>query len=333
MVHDSTPPKATPAPLRAPRRKRPGLQHILAAWQDYLRHERKVSPHTSKAYDYELERFLRFLNDHLGAPPGLNDLLELGTLDFRSFLSALRQPDPATGKELGNRSIARALSAVKSFYRFLERLDMGTNPALHTLSAPRLPHSVPKPLSPEDSQSLLEEAQNNPQHPWIAARDLAVFCLLYGCGLRISEALSLNCADMSDIEDGVLRITGKGGKTRLVPVLTVVQQAVSDYRKKCPFPEEAIRPLFLGARGKRLDPRTVQKRTEQARHRLGLPNTATPHALRHSFATHLLEAGGDLRMIQELLGHASLSTTQMYTDVDTKHLFSVYEKTHPKAKD
>lgn len=308
---------------------RRNVQAVVLEWHEYLRHERRLSEHTLKAYEHELSRFIDFTQDHLGRSPSLKTLLGLKTADFRAFLSHLRSSN--SDRPLKNRSVARALSAIKSFFTYLERHDLGANPALHALNAPKIPHSVPKPLNPQDSQAALDEIELTDERPWVIARDVAILSLLYGCGLRISEALNLNCKDIPQTRFDSMRITGKGNKTRIVPMLPIVADAITDYRTRCPFPETKDRPLFLGIRGKRLGPRQIQKCMQGLRARLGLPETATPHALRHSFATHLLSAGGDLRMIQELLGHASLSTTQMYTDVDTEQLLSVYQKAHPKA--
>lgn len=327
MAHANATPETDDQTLPLPVKR--DLEAAILDWRAHIRHERRLSPHTQKAYDHELIRFVSFVNGHIGHTVSLGNLCTLVTADFRAFLAHLRSD---TARPLSNRSVSRALSAIKSFFVYLERNELGTNPAIYNLNSPKIPHAVPKPLNKNDAQSTLDTTETLDERPWVAARDTAVLTLLYGCGLRIAEALSLNCADVANAKLETLRVVGKGNKTRQVPVLAIVNQAIAEYRKLCPYTETPDRALFLGIRGKRLGPRAVQKTMEQARFALGLPKTATPHALRHSFATHLLEAGGDLRIIQELLGHASLSTTQMYTDVNTDHLRSVYTKAHPKAK-
>lgn len=300
----------------------------VAEWQGWLADERRASSHTLAAYSSDLAGFFEFLGDHLGGAPGLSDLAALRPADFRSWLAQrLREGMAPT-------STARALSTVRSFFRRLERRDLVHNPALRVLRTPKLPHSVPKPLSESGAKEALAAVGSDAKEPWIAKRDAAVLLLLYGGGLRIGEALSLNQREAPPADGGktsTMSILGKGRKRRLVPILPVVAEAIADYRAACPFVLQPDDPLFVGARGKRLKAEIIQKEMRGIRAALGLPETATPHALRHSFATHLLGNGGDLRTIQELLGHASLSTTQRYTAVDSAKLLDIYRKAHPRA--
>ena len=254
-------------------------------------------------------------------------LLALQARDVRAFLAARR------GEGVGSRSLSRTLSALRMFYKFLERRGYGKNDAIRAVALPKLPHSVPKPLTAPKATALVDGADiaSADQPEWIIARDTAVLALLYGSGLRISEALSLKRKDAPTKGRDMLRVTGKGSKTRVVPVLPIAREAVELYLKLCPMGLGSEDPLFVGAHGKQLSPRIIQLRIAKARAVLGLPETATPHALRHSFATHLLGAGADLRSIQELLGHASLSTTQGYTEVDREHLLKTYQSAHPRA--
>lgn len=300
----------------------------IAAWVGHLGIEKQVSPHTLDAYIRDITQFTRFLSDHLGQPASLRDLETLKPLDFRAFMAARRN----SGVE--SRTMARQLSAIRTLYRWFDNEGILRNPAVATLRSPKLPHAIPKPLHAEAAKqtvNLVETNVSGAAEPWIIARDTAVLMLLYGCGLRISEALSLNRheAPVPPNED-VLRILGKGEKTRLVPVLPAAASAVKAYMDLTAGldPEG---PLFIGKRGGRLNARNIQLLMQKLRSALGLPDTATPHALRHSFATHLLGGGADLRTIQELLGHASLSTTQVYTGVDREHLLAQYDKAHPRA--
>jgi len=303
----------------------PALADALERWLDRLRALDGRADNTLEAYRRDVVAFLAFLPGHLGeGPVGLKPLTALTLSDMRAWMAHER----AAG--LGARSLARRLSAVKGFLGWLaerEGLDL-TAPL--SVRAPKYQRKLPRPVDAPAARALIERVSLQHPEPWIAARDVAVVTLLYGCGLRISEALSLTGADAPLAE--VLRITGKGGKERVVPVLPVARSAVEEYRQGCPYPLDPAEPLFRGLRGGPLSRRGIAKVTEAARMQLGLPATCTPHALRHSFATHLLEAGGDLRTIQELLGHASLSTTQAYTAVDTARLMQVYDAAHPQAK-
>jgi integrase/recombinase XerC len=298
-------------------------------WQRWLRHERRASPHTLAAYRRDLASFLTFLAGHLGKPACLADLGGLARADFRAWLAA------RSAAGLQPSSTARALSVVRNFFRFLAKHGGGGNAALGTVRTPRLPRAVPKALTAGEAAEVVEAADDLDDEPWIAKRDTAILALLYGCGLRLGEALALNRRDAPQAhgdEIPTLVVMGKGRKQRAVPVLPAVAAAVADYLVACPYEGDGDTPLFRGARGARLNPRLVQLRLQRLRARLGLPHSATPHALRHSFATHLLAGGGDLRAIQELLGHASLSTTQRYTEVDASALLAVYDKAHPRAR-
>lgn len=295
----------------------------IRKWYGHLLGEKRSSPLTLIAYHRDVAGFFEFLCDHLGDPASLDALRKLELRDFRAFLTHRRNDG------LTSRSLARNLSSVRSFFRFLDRSNVVSNAALKALRTPKIPHSIPKPVAPGAALDMIAETGVIESAPWIAARDAAILTLLYGCGLRISEALGLNRKDAPLPE--VLRIIGKGQKERLVPVLPVTRAAVDDYLRLCPFGLAPGDPLFLGARGKRIDQRMVRGLVIHLRRRLGLADTVTPHAFRHSFATHLLAGGGDLRSIQELLGHASLSTTQMYTEVESERLLEIYDKAHPRA--
>jgi integrase/recombinase XerC len=298
------------------------LRAAIGLWMAWLGGERRASAHTLAAYGRDIVGFLDFLTGHFGAAPDLAALNELRPADYRAWLASRLG-------EVERSSAARGLSVVRGFMRFLDRRGLASSPALTVLRAPKLPASVPKPLSVPDAAELIEAPAAIVASAWQASRDIAVLTLLYGCGLRISEALGLSRAEAPQGEQIV--ITGKGNKQRLVPVLPAVRQAIADYLAICPYTLPPDGPLFIGARGGPLSPRLVQRQMALLRRTLGLPETATPHALRHSFATHLLGGGGDLRAIQELLGHASLSTTQRYTSVDTERLMAVYEAAHPRA--
>lgn len=301
----------------------PALTHALGHWLDQQRALAGAAENTLKAYQTDVLGFLSFMTQHNGGTQGLGPLAKIGVRDMRAWMAHER------GRGVGARSLARSLSAVKSFYRWLaEREDFEATAVLSTRS-PKFQRKLPRPLAEDAATAMIDTVELQARDPWVAARDAAVVTLLYGCGLRISEALSLTGSDAP--LPAVLRIIGKGGKERIVPVIDVARDAVDAYIRLCPYETEPNSPLFRAIRGGPLAPRAIQKVMEQSRMQLGLPATATPHAMRHSFATHLLSAGGDLRTIQELLGHASLSTTQAYTAVDTARLMEVYDKAHPKA--
>ena len=299
------------------------LRAAIGLWMAWLAGERRASPHTVAAYGRDLAFFLDFLTEHLGELPSLATFARLLPADYRAFLAH-------RAAEVERASIARGLSVVRTFIRFLERRGFASSPALAVLRAPKLPKSVPKPLSVVDAAEIVEAPTELVASVWQAKRDIALLTLLYGCGLRLSEALGLHRSEAP--RGDLITITGKGRKQRLVPVLPAVRDAIADYLAACPYPLPTDGPLFVGARGGPLNPRIVQRQMQTLRNALGLPETATPHALRHSFATHLLGGGGDLRAIQELLGHASLSTTQRYTSVETERLLDVYQSAHPRAR-
>jgi integrase/recombinase XerC len=300
------------------------LKRVVEGWLDHIIAERGQSVATREAYERDARQFLAFLKTHLGHPPCLQDLERLDAKTVRAFLASRRKAG------VTSRSLARSLSALRTLFRWLEREGTLKNRAVSQIAAPKIPHSIPKPLTVEGAASLIDRDDSDTPE-WIAARDTAVLLLLYGAGLRISEALSLTPNTAPIRGRDIMHITGKGGKDRLVPALAIVSDAITKYMALCPYPLEGDRPLFLGARGGPLSPRLIQLAMEKLRLQLGLPDTATPHALRHSFATHLLSAGADLRQIQELLGHASLSTTQVYTEVNRDRLLAVYEQAHPRA--
>jgi integrase/recombinase XerC len=303
----------------------PDTLKALERWRRHLGGERRLADKTVEAYWRDVEQFLRFLTPHIGGPPKLSDIADIAITDLRAFMASRRNAG------VGSRTLARGLAGIRSLIRFLEKEDNANSAAFRTIRAPRQSRTLPKPLRPEAALRATSIEESLDEEPWIAARNAAILTLLYGCGLRISEALSLNRAEAPRGSNDALRITGKGGKQRIVPVLPIVSQAIASYMDLCPYSPGPNRPLFVGARGNRLNPRMVQRAMEKLRGALGLPQSATPHALRHSFATHLLSNGGDLRTIQELLGHASLSTTQIYTEVDTARLMEAYNKAHPRA--
>ncbi|WP_300542535.1 tyrosine recombinase XerC [Maricaulis sp.] len=300
------------------------LSEALAAFYAHLEGERRLSPRTLDAYRRDLDGFAAFMGLHLAADITLADLQALRPSDFRAWMADRRRSG------LAARSLSRELSAVRTLFSYLQRRWQVDVPALSLVESPRSTPSKPKPVSEDAARALIEETGKRQAAGWIEARDAAVLLLLYGCGLRISEALGLAGRDHPLGE--ILRITGKGSKTRIVPVLPAVREACAKYVAVCPFDLEPDQPLFRGARGGALGARTVQALMQELRGRLGLADSATPHALRHAFATHLLAHGGDLRAIQELLGHASLSTTQVYADVETQRLMSIYEGAHPRAR-
>ena len=297
-------------------------------WLDHLGSERRMSGKTVEAYQRDVRQFLQFLAGHHGEAPSLRKLAQLTPQDVRAFMSARR------AQGVGSRSLMRALAGARSFARFLERNGKGKVGALSAVRMPKVARTLPKPLAIASAKRVSDAGlrAGEKREAWVLARDAAVLALLYGSGLRISEALSLKRGDMPAPGQGdAITVTGKGNKQRMVPVLPQVTRLIADYAALCPHELPADGPLFIGTRGGTLSPRIVQLVMERMRGALGLPDTATPHALRHSFATHLLARGGDLRTIQELLGHASLSTTQIYTAVDTERLLEVYRSAHPRA--
>jgi integrase/recombinase XerC len=304
----------------------PDVAAEITRWLGYLGAERRMSVKTLESYRRDVSQFLNFLADHLGGAPGLKQLARLTPADVRAFMAARRSDG------VGNRSLMRALAGTRSFASFLERNGKGKVAALSAVRAPKLPKTLPKPLAVSAARQITDTSLRKGEtiEPWIVARDAAVLALLYGSGLRISEALSLKRKDCAGGSDA-LTVIGKGSKTRMVPLLPQVAKAITDYVALCPLELPPDSPLFIGARGGQLSPRIVQLTMARLRGALGLPDSATPHALRHSFATHLLARGGDLRAIQELLGHASLSTTQIYTAVDAERLLEVYASAHPRA--
>jgi integrase/recombinase XerC len=303
----------------------PKVAAEVAGWLRYIGAERRMSPKTVEAYRRDVHQFLGFLAGHLGGAPSLADLAALAPADVRAFLAARR------GAGIGSRSLMRTLAGVRGFARFLERNGKGKVGALAAVRAPKLARTLPRPLTVAAAKSVTdpERSAGDDREPWLGARDAAVLALLYGSGLRISEALGLKRADFG-ARDSVT-VTGKGGKQRMVPVLPQVATLIADYIALCPYTLPAEGPLFVGAKGGPLSARIVQLAMARLRGALGLAETATPHALRHSFATHLLARGGDLRSIQELLGHASLATTQIYTEVDAERLIEAYRSAHPRA--
>ena len=301
----------------------PGLADALERWLAELSSVGGRTDNTRDAYRADVMGFLAFLQSHQGDQFGRGALARLTVRDMRAWMAHER------GRGLGPRSLARALSAVKSFIRWMAEADGFDPTAVLMVRSPKFQKKLPRPLAEDAARAMIDTVEFQSQEDWVAKRDMAVLTLLYGCGLRISEALGLTGADYPLATS--LRIRGKGGKERLVPVIPIASRAVAAYVATCPFDLTGDAPLFRGVRGGALNPRLIQRVTAQARAQLGLPATATPHAMRHSFATHLLNAGGDLRAIQELLGHASLSTTQAYTAVDTARLMEVYDKAHPRA--
>ncbi|MGA7325658.1 MAG: tyrosine recombinase XerC [Rhodomicrobium sp.] len=304
------------------------LAEAVEGWLAYLSAERRYADNTLEAYERDARQFFEFLSLSLQKAVSLPDLNKLAPGDFRAFLA--RRRDMGTQ----SRSLARSLSALRSLFRHLERKGALQNRSVLTVTLPKLPPRLPKPLTEIKARDVVSEAMiagEESDHPWTGPRNQAVLLLLYGSGLRISEALGLNRKEAPLPPRDVLRVKGKGGRERLAPVLPLAQSALSTYLEKCPQRLEPDGPLFVGVKGARLNPRIVQLLIERLRTNLGLPHTATPHALRHSFATHLLSRGADLRVIQELLGHSSLSTTQGYTAVDRDRIFQAYSKAHPRA--
>jgi integrase/recombinase XerC len=298
---------------------------LLQHWIAHLRDERRFAANSVEAYERDVAAFLGFLQGHLGGEPSAHDLAHLEPRDLRAYLAHRRQGPDA----LADRSISRALAAIRSFYRYLERRHGVANARLALVRGPKLKRPLPRPVSEGAARDLIVEANDTASQDWIGARDAALITLLYAAGLRISEALALTGADLP-LPD-MLRVVGKGSKERIVPLLPAARQAVERYAALCPYALTEDAPLFRAVRGGALSPRMAQDLMQRLRGRLGLPSSATPHALRHAFATHLLANGGDLRAIQDLLGHESLSTTQTYASVEAKKILQLYRRAHPRA--
>lgn len=297
-----------------------------AEWISYLTNEKRFSRHTLRAYTADMQYFFDFLTKHLGKPPSMNDLGDAQIRDFRSWLSK------KTVEGAGPATRARSLASVRNFMKWLDRNGHLHNPAINVLRTPKQPKRIPRAIAPKQAKDVIDHAEEVPRlgNPWTGLRDRALFMLLYGCGLRIDEALKLNYGNRP--KDGEVRVMGKGSKERMVPVIPVVDRMLNEYLAAIPFTMQPDTPLFMGLRGKRLSQQVAQRDLRNLRKSIGLPESVTPHTLRHSFATHILVNGGDLRIIQELLGHASVSTTQRYTDYDNAQLMDIYMKAHPRAK-
>lgn len=304
------------------------LKKVIHNWFSYMRYERNLSEKTLEAYSRDTRQFFGFLKHKFDRNVTLSDLENLRTRDYRSFLSKRRE------RGASSRSLARSLSALRAFYQYLEKSENIENQTIQLVSSPKIPHGIPKPLTIEKAKATISNfpnSKNSLTDDWVHLRDASVLTLLYGSGLRISEALNLNRQDAPINGKDTIRVKGKGGKERVVPILSITTEAITNYLDACPYELGHDDPLFVGVKGGRLSPRIIQLLLEKLRANLGLPDTATPHALRHSFATHLLGNGADLREIQELLGHASLSTTQIYTEVDREKLLKIYAQAHPRA--
>ena len=307
------------------------LTEKLDHWHDYLVYEKRLSDHTIRAYIGDMVGFLKFMAVHIGHDLSIQILSDLKVRDFRSWISYLAE------QNMQAVSRARALSCLKNFFKWMDWQGHMHNPTIQQFQSPKLPHKLPKALSERQAKSVLEFSAEHPHQNWVAARDQALFTLLYGAGLRIEEALGLICRDIPDYQDHfvgdtnyVFTVHGKGDKDRQVPVLPIILRYIHEYLALCPYPVEAERFVFLGVRGGKLHQGVAQKAMRIIRNSYDLPETATPHALRHSFATHLLNNGANIREIQELLGHASLSTTQRYTDLDHRALLTIHQKNHPR---
>ena len=304
----------------------PDLQKQCGMWLESLAVENRLSPHTVASYARDLTQFLDFLADHYARPPALADISSLQLADLRAFLAARRH----SGAQ--SRSLNRSVSGLRNFARFLERRNTPVSPAFNLLSVPKTTRSLPRPVAQNDALAMIRLALESASAVWVGRRDAALLCLLYGAGLRVSEALQLDVKSLPPTQDRALRILGKGNKERQVPLLPIIRQTLDDYIRAAPFVFAPEDPVFRGIRGGRLSARQTQMMVAGLRRTLGLADTVTPHALRHSFASHLLAAGGDLRTIQELLGHRQLSSTQIYTEVDAQSLRDVYDKVHPRAR-
>jgi integrase/recombinase XerC len=299
------------------------LQKTLKSWQSWLLSEKRMSKYTLDAYGRDLRFFLIFAKEHIGKSVSLSILKNFTVSDFRSYLAS------RSSEGLSRASIARGLSTLRNFYKWLDNNGILSNPAISVIKSYNPPKKLPRPLPADDAINMVDCIDEFYEEEWLIKRDRALYMLLYGCGLRLGEALSMNIEDIPTSDE--MRITGKGNKERILPVLDVVRKSVNEYLSFRPFEKNPDSPLFIGKRGGRLNPGVVQRQMRKLRDFLNLPDTVTPHALRHSFATHLLCSGGELRSIQELLGHSSLSTTQRYTDIDDRELIKVYKKAHPRS--
>ena len=300
------------------------IEDAFTNWLGNLKEVRNLSDNTLISYKHDVKSFIEFISTHTGSEVSIKYLNDMKISDFRSFLSYLRN------KDISSTSIARIISSLKSFFNYLLNTNLIESTVVQSLRTPKQKKSLPRPISSELAIETIKHAQDMEKEKWIGLRNKSILMLLYGCGLRISEALNLNFEDIN--ENDYLIIKGKGNKERMVPLMNYVKNDIENYIHECPKNFMKDDPLFVGKRLDRLSPRIIQYVLEKIRHNLSLPETATPHALRHSFATHLLDSGGDLRTIQELLGHSSLSTTQKYTKVETEKLYDAYSKTHPLAK-
>ena len=300
------------------------IEDAFTNWLGNLKEVRNLSDNTLISYKHDVKSFIEFISTHTGSEVSIKYLNDMKISDFRSFLSYLRN------KDISSTSIARIISSLKSFFNYLLNINLIESTVVQSLRTPKQKKSLPRPISSELAIETIKHAQDMEKEKWIGMRNKSILMLLYGCGLRISEALNLNFEDIN--ENDYLIIKGKGNKERMVPLMDYVKNDIENYIHECPKNFMKDDPLFVGKRLDRLSPRIIQYVLEKIRHNLSLPETATPHALRHSFATHLLDSGGDLRTIQELLGHSSLSTTQKYTKVETEKLYDAYSKTHPLAK-
>ena len=300
------------------------LQSAIHDWREWLVAERRASAHTVSSYQLDLQSFFNFMAEYRGGKIKLAALGALTLMDFRAWLASLAH------ENIQAASRARALAGVRNFFRWLDRTGRLHNAAIDLLRAPKTPERLPRPVSEEDAQNIVALSKNTLQEGWVGLRDQALFTLLYGAGLRISEALGLCWRDLN--QQDRLTVTGKGNKQRNVPLLPIVREALGKYKKACPFSGTATAPVFVGMRGEVLNAGVAQRAMRQLRRDLNLPDTVTPHALRHSFATHLLASGADLRSLQELLGHSSLSTTQLYTRIESAQLAATYRAAHPRAK-
>ena len=300
------------------------IEDAFTNWLGNLKEVRNLSDNTLISYKHDVKSFIEFISTHTGSEVSIKYLNDMKISDFRSFLSYLRN------KDISSTSIARIISSLKSFFNYLLNTNLIESTVIQSVKTPKQKKSLPRPISSELAIETIKHAQDMEKEKWIGLRNKSILMLLYGCGLRISEALNLNFEDIN--ENDYLIIKGKGNKERMVPLMDYVKNDIENYIHECPKNFVKDDPLFVGKRMDRLSPRIIQYVLEKIRHNLSLPETATPHALRHSFATHLLDSGGDLRTIQELLGHSSLSTTQKYTKVETEKLYVAYSKTHPLAK-